>query len=103
MKELLKKAAFIGIGLAYMTKEKIEEVAGKIIEESKLSEEEGKKFAKELLKQSEEAKKHIEEKVEERVRQYLAKIDIPTREEIGKLENRIKKLEKTSHKHKDTK
>jgi polyhydroxyalkanoate synthesis regulator phasin len=44
MMDLLKRGILTGIGIASLTKDKIEELAEKIIEESKLSEEEGRKL-----------------------------------------------------------
>ncbi|AZR74241.1 hypothetical protein BBF96_13035 [Anoxybacter fermentans] len=93
MLDLLKKTVLIGIGIASMTKDKIEELAKKIAEESKLSEEEGKKLVEDLLRQSDEARKHLESQVEKLVKNVLEKLDIPSREDLQKLENRIKKLE----------
>jgi polyhydroxyalkanoate synthesis regulator phasin len=44
MLDLLKKTILTGIGIASMTKDKVEELAKKIVKETKLSEEEGKKL-----------------------------------------------------------
>ncbi|MCK4357095.1 phasin family protein [Candidatus Bipolaricaulota bacterium] len=68
-------------------------MAEKIIEESKLSEEEGRKLVEDLLKQSEEARKNLEEEVKKTVADALKKLDIPSREDLENLNTRIEKLE----------
>lgn len=93
MFDLLKKTMLTGIGIASMTKDKIEELGKKISEESKLTEEEGKKMVNDLLKQSEKAREDLENQVQELVKQALEKTNIPTREDLNRLEKRIIKLE----------
>ncbi len=93
MFDLLKKTILTGIGIASMTKDKIEKLGKKISEESKLTAEEGKKFVNDLLKQSEKARENLEAQVQKFVKNALEKLDIPTREDFNRLEKRIKKLE----------
>ncbi|MBW2035295.1 MAG: hypothetical protein JRI94_17255 [Deltaproteobacteria bacterium] len=44
MNDLIRKVVLTGIGLAALTKEKIEEVVKEVVEKGKLSEKEGKEF-----------------------------------------------------------
>jgi polyhydroxyalkanoate synthesis regulator phasin len=100
MIETLKKAALTGIGIAYMTKEKIEEVGKKIAEEAKLSKEEGKKLITYLHKQAEEAKKGLEGQVDKLVQKALQRLDVPTKSDLKKLQKEIKELKKNMEKQK---
>ena len=93
MVELIKKTVLAGIGLAFMTKEKAEEAANKIVVEAKIKEGEGKKFVEELIRKSEEAKKSVEKLVETAVHTAVTKLDMPTRAEMKNLEDRIRELE----------
>ncbi|HAZ31422.1 MAG TPA: hypothetical protein DCY61_01775 [Dehalococcoidia bacterium] len=93
MLDLLKKGILIGIGVASLTKDRVEELVEKIAEESKLTEEEGRKLVKELLEKSEEARKEFQDQVGKRVREALGSMDIPSREELQDLKARIEKLE----------
>jgi polyhydroxyalkanoate synthesis regulator phasin len=93
MFDLLKKTMLTGIGIASMTKEKIEELGKKISEENKLTEKEGKRMVDDLLKQSEKAKEDLENQVQKLVKNALEKLDIPAREDLNRLEKRIKELE----------
>lgn len=93
MVELIKKTVLAGIGLAFMTKEKAEEAANKIVAEAKIKEGEGKKFVEELIRKSEEAKKSVEKLVDTAVHTAVTKLDMPTRAEMKNLEDRIRELE----------
>jgi len=94
MSELFKKALLTGIGLAALTKDKVEQQAKKIADELKLSEQEGKKLAQDLLKQSEESRKNLRNQVEELVKKTLQSLHLPSRDDLERIEKRLKKLEK---------
>ncbi|MCD6380680.1 hypothetical protein J7M07_09600 [bacterium] len=94
MLSLVKKVMLTGVGLAVMTKEKAEEIGRELIKKGDITEKEGKEFVKDLLKKSEEAKNDFEKKVEENVKQVLAKLDIVTKKDIDELVKRITALEK---------
>jgi len=94
---LLKKTALVGIGIASMTKDKIEKLGKQIAKESDLSEKEGREFVDDLIKQSEKTRNKLEKKVEKTVKDTLKKMNIPSRGDLQKLESRIKKLEKSKH------
>ena len=74
MIDLIKKAMFTGIGIASLTKDKIEEIAKDFAEKGKLSEQEGKKFVDELLMRSDESKEAIRQQVDERIQVALQKM-----------------------------
>ncbi len=93
MLELFKKSVYATVGLAVLTREKVEELGKRLASEAKMSEAEGKEFISELLKKSDETKEAIEKMVSHRVEATLKKLKIPTRTEISELESRISKLE----------
>lgn len=93
MFDLIKKTILTGVGIATMTKDKVEELAKELTENGKMSEKEGKKFINELLKKSEEVKKDLEKRIEGVVRKTLEKLNIATKEDIDELIAKIKRLE----------
>lgn len=97
MVDTLKKALFAGIGMAVMTRDKVEEIAKKIAADSNITEQEGRKFVDEVVKKSEDAKASLEKLVHENVDKVFTKLDIPTREQVKKLEERIRELEGGKH------
>ncbi len=96
MIELLKKGVFAGIGLASLTKEKIEQYGKELIEQGHISEKEGKELVHHLSEISEREKKNMESKIEDAIARVLKTIDVARKEDIRKLEKRIAKLEKAN-------
>ena len=93
MFDLIKKTILTGVGLAVMTRDKIEELAKELTEKGKLSEKEGKKLIDDLLTKSEQARKDLETKVEDMVRKALEEVDVATKKDIAGLEEKIRHLE----------
>jgi polyhydroxyalkanoate synthesis regulator phasin len=91
--ETLKKTLYAGVGLAFLTRDKIEELGKRVADETRLSEADGKKFIDEILKKSEDAKNAFEKAVNSGVDAAMEKLDIPRRADIKTLEARIKTLE----------
>jgi polyhydroxyalkanoate synthesis regulator phasin len=95
MLEFLKKSVFTAVGLAVMTRDKIEELGKKMVEEAKMSETEGKQFIDELVKKSDETRLAMEKIINEKLDALLKGLKIPTRAEFNELDIRIRKLENT--------
>jgi len=93
MFEELRKSIDKGLDYAFMTTEKLTNAAKEMAKENNLTKEEAKKLLDLLIKKSEETKKTMEENFQELVKTSLKKMNIPTKDEIKKLEDRIKKLE----------
>ena len=91
MFDLIKKAMFTGLGVAYLTKEKLEELSKELIEKGKLSENEGREFVEELRKKSDEAKKGVQEQVEKIVTKTMKKMNVATTHDLDQLEQRLRK------------
>lgn len=89
MIELIKKAMFTGLGVASLTREKIEDISREFVEKGKLSELEGKKLVDELLEISEKSKSEIKNQVEEHVTAALSTMKIATGKEIDELKQEI--------------
>lgn len=93
MLEMFKKTLYATVGLAVMTREKVEEFGEKISREMKMSETEGRTFIDELVKRSEETKVAMDKLISERIEAILKKLDIPSRKEFADLDIRVRKLE----------
>lgn len=95
MKEFMRKSMLFGIGLATMTKKKIEETVDELIKKGELSEKEGKETIDDLVQKSKEVTQELTDKVEKIVADTVKKIGIPTENEFSKLKERVERLEKT--------
>jgi len=105
MLDLIKKAVLTGIGVASLTKEKVEEIAKDFAEKGKMSEQEGEKFVTDLLKKSEESRQALMKQVEKMVgsaveSMNLAKVsDIDTvKQELAELRLEVEALKKDASK-----
>jgi len=93
MLDTIHKMFLAGVGLAAMTKDKIDEHIKELVEKGKLTEKEGREIADEMLKKSKQAKDDLEKQVEKQVQQTLQSLQIASNEDVEKLSARIEKLE----------
>jgi polyhydroxyalkanoate synthesis regulator phasin len=64
MNDLISRAVLAGLGMAHMTKDVIQKTAEDLVNQSHLSEEEGRKLVKDWERRSAHAQKALEKKVE---------------------------------------
>ena len=93
MFEIFKKSLFAGLGLAVVTKTKLEKVLEKLVEEGKLSREEAEKMGQELLESGEKQWDDFETKLKETVKGFLENMDLSKASDLKKLEKKVKALE----------
>ncbi len=93
MFEDLKKTIDKGLDVAFMNAEKLAQAAKDLAKENKLTKEEAKKLYDYLVKKSEEARKTMDSELQVLLKNSLKKMNIPTQEDLKKLEARVKKLE----------
>jgi polyhydroxyalkanoate synthesis regulator phasin len=93
MKEILKNVVYASIGAAFLTKEKIEELKGELIEKGKMSQEEGKQFVDDLLRKSENAKDQMELWINKRIEERVHQLNLATKDEIAELQRKIEELQ----------
>jgi len=75
MGELISKTVFSGLGLASMAKEAVQKMAKDLAKNADLSEEEGRRVAKELKKQTAHLEKALAESVETAVHRVVKKLN----------------------------
>lgn len=95
MFEFVKRSMLVGLGLAHMTKEKIAEAAKDLSEKGKLSGEEGRKLYDQMIKESQKARKDVEDKIAAAVDKAMNRL--PANRKIDELIERIEALEKAVH------
>jgi len=96
MLELLRKTALMSMGLATVTNERIKEIANKISEDAKLTAEESKQLADQLMNDAAEAKSRYEEQLIASVRSAIDDLNIATKNDIERLEKKIDNLKTNS-------
>ena len=90
---IFKKSLFAGLGLAVVTKTKLEKVLEKLVEEGKLSREEAEKMGQELLESGEKQWDDFETKLKETVKGFLENMDLSKASDLKKLEKKVKALD----------
>jgi len=93
MFEIFKKSLFAGLGLAVVTKTKLESILEKLVEEGKMSREEAEKMGQELLESGEKQWTDFETKLKETVKGFLKDMDICKASDLKKLEKKVKALD----------
>ncbi len=94
MLDIIKKTMYTGLGLAFMTKSRIEDLSREMVKAGKLSEKEGKELFDEMTKKSEEAGREVRSQVDSTVKDVLRNMDVVTREDLEKIENQLDELKK---------
>lgn len=92
MVELIKKAMYTGLGLAVLTKEKAEELVTELVQQAKLSEQEGKELFDSLLKQSEHARNEFQSKLDEGVLAVVKRLNLASKDEVASLRAKVEEL-----------
>jgi len=93
LKDLLKKSLALGLGFAVVSKEQISKVIDELVDKGELSANESKEFMNELVQKGEEQQSEINAKLKAQVQRILKELDLPTKEDLERLENRIAQLE----------
>jgi len=93
MFEIFKKSLFAGLGLAVVTKTKLETVLEKLVEEGKMSRDEAEKMGQELLESGEKQWTDFETRLQETIKGFLKNMDIAKAGDMKKLEKKMKALD----------
>ena len=93
MFEIFKKSLFAGLGLAVVTKSKLESVLEKLVEEGKMSRDEAEKMGKELLESGEKQWTDFEGRLQETVKGFIANMDICKASDLKKLDKKVRALD----------
>jgi polyhydroxyalkanoate synthesis regulator phasin len=94
MFEIFKKSLFAGLGLAVVTKTKLESVLEKLVEEGKMSRDEAEKMGQELLDSGEKQWIDFESRLQETIKGFLDSMDICKASDLKKLEKKLKATNK---------
>ncbi len=86
--EVIKRAMLAGLGAQEKAKEFVEE----LVKAGELSKSEGASLVKEWVTKAEESGKDMDHKMKDALAAALEKVNIPTRDDIARLEKKIEGL-----------
>ena len=98
IKETLEKAFYAGMGFISRSADAIQGVVKKLADEIQLSEEEGRKFAEKLAKDSEEARKNFQDTVDSAVKKALDAIGLAKKSDVEELKKKIDEMQNSLNK-----
>ncbi len=93
MKELLKNIVYTGIGAAFLTKEKIEELKDDFVEQGKISQEEARRFVDEMVEKTDSIKDSLDLKITQIVEKKLKQLNIVTTDDFADLRRQVEELQ----------
>jgi polyhydroxyalkanoate synthesis regulator phasin len=93
MFEEIRKGLLSGFGAVFLTKDKVEELCHKMVDEAKLSKEDAQKLKEELISTGEKHWKQTEQALTEGLKKAFHNIDVAKASELNKLEKRIEQME----------
>ena len=76
-----------------MTRDKIEEVRGELVEKGKMTKDEGKEFVDDLIKRSESAKDQLELWLTRQVEDRVNQLNLATTDEVADLRRQVEELQ----------
>lgn len=93
MENILKKALYTGVGLVTIATEKVQDTITNLVDNGKLSEEEGKKIVDDLISDLDSKKEEFEGRVSNLMNKVVDTVNLPSRSDFASLKSRIKELE----------
>jgi polyhydroxyalkanoate synthesis regulator phasin len=100
MLKLLKKGYLIGLGLASLTREKVEELVDELVRRGEIAEKDRPGAIEDLLNRVKEEQKKLSKTVKATAQKVIAETGIPTRQQFEELIKRLEKLEQATHSRK---
>ncbi|ALS22847.1 ATP synthase subunit B [Paenibacillus sp. YK5] len=94
MMDFVKKGLAFGLGLAVISKEQVEKLVNEMVKKGELSKEESKDMIHQLIQRGEEEKDGLKRLVREQLKQMTDELNLATKDDIQRLEQRIQNLEK---------
>jgi polyhydroxyalkanoate synthesis regulator phasin len=88
--ELLKKTYLAGLGLATLTKERIEEIVDELVKRGEVAEQDRRKVIDDLLVSAREE----QQKLTQKIREVVSDLRLPNKEGWEDLVSRVENLEK---------
>lgn len=93
MIDLVKKSMLTGLGIASITKEKVEDLAKEMIKQGNVSEQEGRKFVEEMMGYAEKTKKDIEKYIDNKIDNTIEKLDLVRKKDLDDLIRSLESLQ----------
>ena len=92
--ETARKVLLAGIGAVALAQDEVEDFVNKLVERGQIAETDGKKLVKDIMDRSKKDVRKTEAELDKRVEEILTRMNIPTKNEIEALGQKITVLTK---------
>ena len=92
--EASRKVLLAGIGAVALAQDEIEDFIGKLVERGEIAEQDGKRLISEILDKRKKSADKAEDEFTKRIEEILDRMNVPTKEDINKLGQKITNLTK---------
>lgn len=94
MLDFIRKSLLAGIGAAVVTKEKVESLTKKWVDDGKISREEAEKLTNELVESGQKQWDDLQSKISETIKKGLEGLKLVTRTDLEALSRQMEEIEK---------
>ena len=92
MFETLDKMMLAGLGAISMTRERAEKIFDEYVSRGKLEKDNRSGFVKDIMDAADKNREELEKLINKQVKEVLNQLNLPTREDFERLEQKIDKL-----------
>lgn len=90
--EAARNVLMAGIGAVSLAQEEMEDFVNRLIERGEIAEKDGRKLMEDINQRRKSRMKKVEDRFETRINRILERLDIPTRADVDRLNERIAEL-----------
>ena len=94
MLDEIKKGLLSGLGAVFLTKDKIERITRKMVEEAKISKDDAQNLKEDLYKTGEKEWSEVEEFFSGIIKKIMQGLDLCSGKDMAELKSRVEELEK---------
>ncbi|WP_046212791.1 phasin family protein [Paenibacillus wulumuqiensis] len=94
MSDLFKRALSLGLGATVVSKEKVEKAVNDLVKRGELAPSESRALVDRLMDRGAEEQNQMKDWMRGQIQKMLTELDIPTKETVEQLQQRITVLEK---------
>ncbi len=89
-----RKILLASIGAVALAQEEVEVFVNRLIERGEIAEQEGRELINEIIDKRKQSRKETKDRLSQRVEEALDRMNVPTKEDIGALSDKITALSK---------
>jgi len=102
MLDLFRKGYLIGIGLASLTREKVEDVVDELVKRGEIAEKDRPGVMDDMITRMRDEQKRLTNMLRETAQKVVVEMGVPSRQQFDALQKRVEELERAAHSHQAT-